>query len=203
MICHIFTGPCNYDVEQLYNILPNDFVIGVDQGANYLHKFQKRMNLALGDFDSVELSQFHNLETVADEIKQFPSMKDYTDTHLAVLEGFARGYSIIRIYGGLGERFDHSYANMNLLRLGDVTIIDDITKMYLLKPGNYHLENTHPFISFFALEEIENLSLNGFLYPLQKINLTPDNPLCISNQGEGEVSFESGLLLVIHQFDKK
>lgn len=203
MMCHIFTGPLNYSLEAYKNISHGDFIIGADQGAKYLADSQFKMDLAIGDFDSVSDADIITISQYATEVITYPVRKDYTDTQLAIQEAHNRGYHSITIYGGMGHRFDHSYANMILLTLGDITIVNDSTKMYVLHPGTYDIENEFPYISFFALQEVQELTVKGFLYELENILLKPLDPLCISNQGSGKVSFTAGLLLVIHQRDNK
>jgi len=94
---------------------------------------------------------------------------------------------------------DHSYANIQLLRQGNITLITNHEKIYLLSPGKHAIQNNHSYISFFAIEDVINLSLTGFKYELQNVELPVGDPLCISNQKEGVVAFDLGLLLVIHQ----
>ena len=201
MICHVFTGPTDYTISTYYKIKENELVIGVDQGAYYLAKNQFKMDLAIGDFDSVSTEEFNLIKQYAKTIRTFAVKKDYTDTRLAIDEAFVLGYDTIKLYGGVGKRFDHSYANMQLLRLGNIEIINDSTKMYVLHPGKHYIQNEFPYISFFALETVYHLQLQGFLYELKKDKLTTDDSLCISNQGSGTVTFHEGLLLVIEQRD--
>ncbi len=126
-------------------------------------------------------------------------MKDYTDTYLAVEEAIDSGYDEIIIYGGIGGRLDHTFANINLLKLGNITIKTENEIVYILKPGKYNITNDMLYISFFALEDVVDLSLRQFEYQVDKLYLDTSNPLCISNRNEGEVEFKEGLLLVIHQ----
>ena len=99
----------------------------------------------------------------------------------------------------MGGRFDHSYANLSLLRLGSISIVTEDAIMYALQPGTHRIKNKHKYISFFALEDIFDLTIRDFLYEKRNFELFVDDPLCISNEKEGVVSFSEGLLLVIHQ----
>jgi thiamine pyrophosphokinase len=69
----------------------------------------------------------------------------------------------------------------------------------MLDPGEYEIENKFKYISFFAIEDVKDLTIKGFLYELNNIDLSTEDPLCISNELEGSISFKEGLLLVIHQ----
>ena len=195
----IVTGPDNYDIDLIPEFDKDDFIIGADIGAFKLSDKKIVFNLALGDFDSVTTSQLEVIRKYAKEVKEYPEVKDYTDTHLAVKIAQEKGYDEILIIGGIGNRIDHTLASVNLLKLGNITLINNETKMYLLNPGIYNIENTYKYISFFAVETANNLTLNGFKYELLDYHLDQNDPLCVSNQGQGIVKFTSGKLLVIHQ----
>jgi len=202
MIVKIFAGPLNYDLQKVYKKDHEEFIIGVDQGAFFLMQNKMKIDLAIGDFDSVTEPQLLEIQEYAGETKKYRSKKDYTDLYLAVEEVLEMTYHQIIIYGAMGGRFDHSFANLSLLRLGSVSIITEDVQMYALHPGRHRIKNKHKYISFFAMEDVEGLSISGFLYEKEKFNLYMDDPLCISNEGEGIVNFKEGLLLVIHQNEK-
>lgn len=199
MNAQIFTGPKNYDLLKWYDPTGNDLIIGADQGALFLAEHEIRFNLAVGDFDSVTTAELKTIRQYAEEVLVVPIEKDVTDTHLALTEAFRRGATDVTIVGGIGKRFDHSLATLSLLRLGSVTVVTEHERMYLLYPGTHRVANDHKYISFFAIEDVTNLTLDGFYYPLEGIDLAIGDPLCISNQGHGTVAFDEGLLLVIHQ----
>ena len=199
MIVKIFAGPKNYDFEKVYTQDHEEFIVGVDQGALFLMEHNHPIDLAIGDFDSVTDEQFDAIEKYAKETKKYRKRKDYTDLYLALEEILEMEYHKIVIYGAMGGRFDHSFANLSLLRLGSISIVTEDVIMYALHPGTHRIKNKHKYISFFALEDIEHLTLTGFLFEKKDFELFIDDPLCISNEKEGTVSFTEGLLLVIHQ----
>ncbi len=199
MIIKIFTGPNNYDISSLYNKEDNEYIIGVDIGAYLLAVSNINIDLSIGDFDSVDNNQFELIKKQSKEVKIFEEKKDYTDTYLALQTALSMDYDEIVIYGGTGGRFDHGFANMNLLKLGKVSIVSNDILMYMLDPGKYEIENKFKYISFFAIEDIKELFLKGFKYEINNIDLSTEDPLCISNEKEGTVSFKEGLLLVVHQ----
>lgn len=195
----IVTGPYDKDLLEIIDTSNADLIIGADSGAYLLAEKQITFDLALGDFDSVNTKEYDTLKKYAKNVKKYPETKDYTDTYLAVKEAIKENCEEITIYGGIGSRLDHTFANLNLLKLGNITFINNTTKMYVLDPGTYNIKNNHTYISFFALEDVSSLSLKGFKYEVEDYNLSTNNPLCISNEQEGTVSFTAGLLLVIHQ----
>lgn len=199
MIIKIFTGPNNYDISSLYNKEENEFLIGVDIGAFILAKNGIKIDLSLGDFDSVDKNQFEVIKKHSKKLKIYEEDKNFTDTYLAVQTALKMEYDEIVIYGGTGSRFDHEYANMNLLKLGKISIASNNILMYMLDPGSYEIENKFKYISFFAIEDIKDLTLKGFKFEVNNIDLSTEDPLCVSNEFEGSVTFKEGLLLVIHQ----
>ncbi len=199
MIIKIFAGPLEYDFKKVYSRDEEEYIVGVDHGALLLLQNNMKIDLAIGDFDSVTKEQYEEIKKVAVETKEYPKRKNYTDLYLAIEDVLEIDYRRIIIYGAMGGRFDHSYANLSLLRLGNISIITDQAKMYCLRPGTHEIQNKYKYISFFALEDIFDLTIRDFSFQKRNFELFVDDPLCISNEGEGVVSFSEGLLLVIHQ----
>ncbi len=199
MIVKIFAAPLTYDLKKVYTEDVEEFIVGVDHGALFLLRNNMPIDLAIGDFDSVNDAEFEEIKAYAKETKKYRTRKDYTDLYLAIEEVLEMTYHKIIIYGGMGGRFDHSYANLSLLRLGSITIITEDAVMYALQPGTHRIRNKHKYISFFALDDIFDLTIRGFKYEKSNFELYTDDPLCISNEKEGVVSFTEGLLMVIHQ----
>lgn len=198
MKCKIVTGPNNYELKKIYD-RDGIYTIGADIGAYMLAKSNTKFDLALGDFDSVTVSELDEIKLYAKEVIEFPKKKNSTDTYLAVEEALKRGYNDITIYGGIGNRIDHTLANIMLLKLGDIKIVTETEIMYVVDPGTYEINNEYKFVSFFAEEDVKQLSLIGFDYELDNYDLNIGDPLCVSNKGKGTISFTKGSLLVIHQ----
>lgn len=199
MIVKIFAGPLNYDFKKVYKRDEEEFIVGVDHGALLCMQNNLPIDLAIGDFDSVTESEYLQIKEYAKETKKYKTRKDYTDLYLAIEDILELNFNKIVIYGAMGGRFDHSFANLSLLRLGSISIVTEEAIMYALHPGTHRIKNKHKYISFFALEDVPDLTLRGFLYEKRNFELFVDDPLCISNEKEGVVSFSEGLLLVIHQ----
>ena len=200
MIVRIFTRPTHYTIDPK-SFAEDDVLIGVDYGAYYALKKGVKLTLALGDFDSTTEEEKAYVLEHTQTVKHHSNIKDSTDTALAVKEALRYHADEIIIYGGMGNRFDHTFANMLLLKLGPITCVTDQSEMFVLDPGAYQIHNTFPYISFFAIEDVKQLSLKGFNYDLDSYNLDVDDPLCVSNQGEGFLEFSEGLLLVVKSRD--
>ncbi len=199
MIVKIFCGPANYDLKKLYKKDDNEFLVGVDKGAIIAIEMGFTLDLALGDFDSVTAEELQTIHLHSKEVETHNKMKDFTDSFLAVKKALEMNATDIILYGAIGGRLDHTYANLNLLKLGNISIVNNSTRTFMLDPGTYHIDNEYDYISFFSIEDVEELSLSGFTYEVDEINLSIDNPLCISNHGSGIITFSKGLLLVVQQ----
>ena len=202
MVVKIFTNPTNYSIQKIYKKDAQEILIGVENGAYYALENGLTLDLVIGDFDSIDATHKEYVIKRAKKVVEHPIKKDYTDTYLAVKEALNYNPDEIIIYGGIGERFDHSYANILLLKLGRVSLVNDTHKIYVLDPDHYIIKNAYKTISFFALEDVIGLTLSGFLYDLDNYDLAIDDPLCISNEGSGKVTFKEGLLLVVESTGK-
>ena len=100
--CIIF---CAADFHGLIQPIQNDdFIIAADGGLAHVKQLNIAPQCILGDFDS--------LGYIPQDSTVFPVEKDDTDTMLAVKFGLEKGYKNFRIFGGIGGRLDHTYANI-------------------------------------------------------------------------------------------
>lgn len=198
----VFTGPNNYDFDKMYFEEADQFIVGVDSGLQYLLDNNVNIDLAVGDFDSLQQKFIDDVKKKSKQVIQLEKSKTMTDLAYAIDYLYNNmDYEMIEIYGGVGGRIDHLLANMNLLKRFDLTFKDNQHYIYTLRKGKHKIENYHRYISFFALEDVYNLSLKGFKYELNNYYLSTSDSLCVSNEGSGELEFSKGKLLVISSDD--
>ena len=184
-------------------------ILAVDKSAFHLIENGYKDFYAIGDFDSCTNEQFKIIESNVNAIL-YPSEKDYSDLELAIryaLEVLNEKEIIVHnIY--CGNRLDHLYANITLLRLGlefnaNIRQVDDFNEVQIYRPGIYKIENKHKYLSLFALEDVKKLNLINFKYPLNDFDLKSSDPLCLSNEvlNESSISFDEGLILMIKSSD--
>lgn len=198
----IFCGPNDYHFNSLYFEESNEYIVGVDSGLEYLENLKKPIDLAVGDFDSIHQEKFNKIKNNCLEIIKLNPEKNMTD--LAYTLDYIYNnidYNEIEIYGGISGRVDHLLANLNLIRKYSFSIRDDKHFIYLLKKGRHRINNFKKYISFFALEDVYNFSLKGFKYTLTNYYLSSNDSLCVSNEGNGEIEFDKGKVLVISSDD--
>ena len=194
----IFSGGDIYDMTAL-DIRKDDFVICADAGARHLKAAGITPNLIIGDFDTSA--------DVSDCVQRirFPSEKDETDTRLAVDCAISKGYENILIFGALGGRADHSFANLLLLKyMYDKNVLGELfdgKNRIFIKDKGFTVSEKEGYVSLFSFfSDVEGLTVEGMKYQLEDYTLTQGDPLCISNEVVSDcasVSFKKGLLIVM------
>jgi thiamine pyrophosphokinase len=189
----------------------NPTIIGVDGGALWLIDHGERLDLAVGDFDTIGKDGLEKLLERGVEILGAVAEKDETDTELAFHLAAQRNASKIIIFGGLGSRFDHSFTNVQLLWKALVLgipceLIDPWNRVRLIKDSlTVHKEYTYVSLIPFT-PKVCGISLIGFKYPLTDATLEWGKGRGISNEIVGEhgmIILKEGLLLVIESADQK
>jgi thiamine pyrophosphokinase len=116
----------------------------------------------------------------------------------------------VTIYGGLGHRFDHTFANIHLLWRSHMSnipceVIDPYNRVRLIdRPIS--MEGDFPYVSLIPFtQEVTGVTLTGFKYPLNNAVLRWGMTLGISNQliaAKGRIDLTEGVLLVIESRDQ-
>ena len=181
-----------------FDFLSDDYIIGVEKGALQCLEKNIKMDLAVGDFDSIE--DYHILEEKTKVIK-LPKEKDMTDLAYAISKGKGKVF----ILGGIqGRRIEHFYSNILLMKKNpSIEMIDQFSHIFTIDEGEYYFPyDDYKFVSFFSLSSESVISLKGFKYDLEKYTLVNDDNLCISNEiYDGLVKVHSGRVLVIKSRD--
>jgi thiamine pyrophosphokinase len=91
------------------------FVIAADSGLTAAAALGRRVDLVVGDLDSVDVDALAEARAAGSEVDAHPREKDQTDLELALDAALARGCRRITVVGGHGGRLDHFVANLTLL----------------------------------------------------------------------------------------
>lgn len=147
--------------------LKDDYIICADSGFDSAREFGIKPNLMLGDMDSVK-SDISNIDA-----QLFPVRKDFTDTELALNAALDMKPHEIIILGATGSRFDHSIANILLLKKAydagiSACVCDAHNKIYYYKDEFYLTDSVGKTVSLIPLtNEISGLVTEGLDYPLE------------------------------------
>ncbi len=184
------------------------FIVAADGGAQVARSFGLRVDVVVGDMDSLPHAEVERLITAGTEIVRHPPEKDATDLELALLLVTERGADWIRIIGGIGDRIDQTLANIYLLALPilerrDVRLVAGAQEMRLLKPGEHRLDGTAgDTISLIPVGgAVEGIRTTNLYYPLKDETLDFGPARGISNvmeNAQAQVTFRTGSLLMVH-----
>lgn len=181
-------------------ICPEDFIIAADAGHEILEKHGITPHITVGDFDSSEKIPSVN-------VIKLPVEKDVTDTYAAVNIALEKGCDEIYIYGGMGGRPDHTFANYTLI----AQLSEKGIKAFLCGEGyvvtavccgKISLEGKKgKTVSVFSWsEKCGGVSLTGLKYALSDAVLTNSFALGVSNSFEAEkaeISVKNGTLVIM------
>lgn len=203
-------GTCNMQKlkEQLV-VNDGDLCIAADGGLNYLLEIGRTPHVALGDMDSLKSETAAGLQQADYIIKKLPVEKDDTDMLAAVKEGLAAGYRQFELYGALGGRLDHTFANVQCLlyllnrEARGMIVGDDVTLMLIRNekivfPADRAEEGKR--VSVFAFGgDAYGVSEKGLKYLLDNVTVKLEFPIGVSNEFIGEnaeIAVENGMLLI-------
>lgn len=198
MYCYIF-GAMPIDFFD-FKITKDDIVIAADSGIINAQKFNIVPDFVIGDFDSLGYTPTDSNTII------HPIEKDDTDTMLAVKLGLDKGYKNFRIFGGIGGRLDHTYANIQTASFiaengGNAIFYGNKENLTVIKNSQITFDKTNKGnISIFALEECQNVNIKGTYYELDNGYLSINFPLGTSNKFNSKnatITVENGKLLII------
>jgi len=212
MRCVLLTGGTVDDLQWLAGMLAQaDQLICVDSGAEHAVALGFVPQVVVGDMDSIDQTILAGFQRQGVCIKKFPAEKDDTDTALGLAEALAGHPDEIIILGATGTRFDHTLANVHLLRVALehhvlARIINEVNEISLVAPQQPAVVEGEPGDVFSLLpltEKVTGVCVKGVRWPLQDATFSIGNPFGVSNrlaEGKTDISIASGLMLLIKVF---
>ena len=91
---------------------PSTTVVAADGGVALAVHLGWRIDVAVGDFDSLAPDRLAELDDLAGEVRRFPAAKDATDIELALQVAGERAPARVLVAGVEGGRPDHALANL-------------------------------------------------------------------------------------------
>lgn len=176
-----------------------DLIIACDKGHLYAKKLKLKPDIVVGDFDSSKMP--HDSASVI----AVPKEKDDTDTGLAIKYALANGYKEIDIICALGNRIDHTLANLSLLkfiaeRAAKGRILADGVELFAVANGLIKVEKkANSYLSIFSLSDKSHISIKGTAYDVKDIVLKNSFPLGVSNEFKNKnayIKVDSGIVLI-------
>ncbi len=200
----IVSGGKIEDYEKIKSyILPDDYVIAADSGYDHLKIMRIKPDIVIGDLDSVKDKK------IGENLIKLQVMKDETDTEAAVNIAIEKGFDEILILAGLGTRFDHSVANVFLLKYlasknVKAMVLNEYNEIYYFF-GEIELSGKKgDILSIIPISDISGIETSGLLYSLSLDTLKAGYSRGVSNVFTGnscKITAKSGEGFIIKSRD--
>lgn len=196
----------------------SDLLIAADSGMDFLYRNKIVPDVIAGDFDSVNDKAFSYFSGESENICCIPEIirlnpvKDDTDTEFVIREAIRRGATEITLLGATGTRLDHVLANVYLLGIGlkenvQIQMVDVHNRIRMIS-GEVVLRKTETFGEYVSLlpvaGRVNGVTLKGFKYPLENVDMQVFSSLGISNEileEEAYIQVKEGYLILIESRD--
>lgn len=184
-----------------------DYVIAADSGLHAALRLGLRVDLVVGDLDSVDHAL---LERSDAEVDRHPTAKDQTDIVLALDRARDLGAGAAVVVSGGGGRLDHALANLLVLaapryahmrvsaHIGDAAVAVVRDRWETRAPAG-------TVVSLFAVDGPARVTTEGLRYPLHDEVLAPLSSRGVSNEfagGPAVVRVSDGTVLMIRPGDE-
>jgi thiamine pyrophosphokinase len=205
-IALVFAGGDPIPVAVATRLPVDALVIGADSGIEHARALGRRVDLAVGDFDSVSPEALAAAAEAGARVIRYPVDKDATDLELALDVAAARGVDRITVVGGHGGRLDHYLANALLLgsaRFADIEIDGWFGDAHVIVVRRHArlVGRAGSLVTLLATNgPARGVTTTGLRYPLHEAVLLPGSTLGVSNELVGtdaEVSVSGGTVLSI------
>lgn len=192
-----------------------DLIIGVDRGALLLKEMGMKIDVAEGDFDSLQKNELRLIEQNVRDIRYSIPEKDLTDTEMAIRCAFIDYHvSYLTLFGATGGRLDHFLSNLFMVLKPEfnqfaekIELIDQQNSIRFYNCGHHVIKklSTYKYFGVITLTAVKNLKIVGAKYNLNNFNGI--NPISFSsnefllNVNQFSLSFEKGVVAVIQSRD--
>ncbi|MEX2292193.1 MAG: thiamine diphosphokinase [Acidimicrobiales bacterium] len=181
-------------------------VVAADSGIDQALSVGLRVDVAVGDFDSVSPAALQAVTAAGAIVESHPSAKDETDLELALDAAMARGARHISVLGGHGGRLDHFLGNALLLASPKYESADLVAEMGAARITVVRREAVLSgapcdLVTLLAGHgRVTGVTTDGLLYPLDDEDLLPGSTRGLSNEfvsTEAIVRVRGGVLLAV------
>lgn len=159
-----------------------DFFVFCDGGLYHEEMLEISPHLIVGDFDS-HPKPHRSVETLI-----LPREKDDTDTVFAVKEGLRRGFDEFLLVGVVGNRLDHTVANLGILLFLDnrekkALMVDDYSEMEIVGKNPVFVDDRFSYFSVMnVFGKTGKINIENSKFPLKDGKITPDFQYGVSNE---------------------
>ncbi len=187
--------------------VPDDaFIVAADVGLTEATRLGIRVNVLVGDLDSVDERDLAAFEEAGGEVRRHPEDKDATDLDLAIADAIGGGAERVLVVGGDGGRLDHLLGNAGVLaspRHGGVRMdaIFGAARLHVVRGARELTGSEGELVSLFAFGgPASGVSTRGLRWVLDDTTLQPGSSLGISNEFSGDsasIEVRDGVVLAV------
>ena len=200
----VFTGGMGRTAP--VEIPPGATVVAADSGAEHALALGLRVDLAVGDFDSISPETLAALELAGAAIERHPADKDASDLELALVAGLAFEPARLLVLGGALGRIDHLVGELLLLAseaFAGVQVDAQLgpAAVHVVRAARSLRGTPGELVSLFAVHgPATGVTTEGLEYPLRGETLAPGSSRGLSNvfvASEARVAVEQGVVLAV------
>ena len=184
---------------------PSTTVVAADAGVGLAIELGWRVDVAVGDFDSLDPVRLADLDRIAGEVRRFPASKDATDIELALHVAGERAPARVLVAGVEGGRPDHALANLLVassaaFRALDIELALEGGRAWVVRDRLRGALAGGATISVVPVHGDATVSVAGVRWPLDHEVLSSGSTRGISNRSTGEafeLAVHTGAVLCI------
>ncbi len=188
-------------------LVPRDArLVGADSGAEHALALGLRVELVVGDLDSIDAAALAELEGAGARVERHPVDKDASDLELALGAALSLGPRRVLVVGGAGGRLDQLLGELLLLGGAAYAAVELDA---LLGAATVHVVRSERSFDGAVGELVTLLALHGpaygvetegLAYPLRGETLEPGSSRGLSNRfaaARATVRLEGGVVLAV------
>jgi thiamine pyrophosphokinase len=207
MHCLIVAGGDIASLSLAEGVGAYDMLVCADGGAHNAMRLGLRPEIVVGDLDSLDAHEKERLQAAGCRFVVHPRAKDETDLELALLFARSEGARTITIIGALGNRPDHTLANLMLMtdvRFSDIDIRISAAgwEIWIVRTSLTVVGKAGDTVSLLPVTaRVAGVETDGLEYPLRGETLLRGPARGVSNVMLGDkaqVRLRHGVLIVMH-----
>ena len=181
-------------------------VIAADSGAELALELGLRVDLVVGDFDSISPATLETVERSGAGIERYPVAKDVSDLELALVAALALDPARIVVLGGAEGRLDHLFGELLLLAADAFSRVEIDAQLgaaaaHVIRGERVLAGSAGELISLFAVHGLATgVVTEGLVYELRGELLVPGSSRGLSNifaASQPSVMVEGGVVLAL------
>ena len=185
---------------------PADTVIAADSGLASAATLGLKVDLVVGDLDSVDRDDLARAEALGTRIDRHREDKDRTDLAIALDTVCEQGPALVTVIGGHGGRLDHLLANVALLAAPQyaqlrIRALLGSAQLHVVRDEVTLEGEPHELVSLLAVHgEARGVTTHGLRFPLHGAALHPGSSRGVSNRfsrQHAHISLDDGVLVAV------